>query len=98
MNGNLIEFRFQNTLVDLDDCYEALARLVNDRIGKLSESELEAAQKLVTKCIHIVELVSADICDPEEPIASILYILPTLSNSLLAHVNIISSESDSEPL
>ena len=55
--SNMSYCRFQNTSSDLKDCKNALEELTNDRTGKLSNDELQAAKRLVRTCLDIVRLL-----------------------------------------
>lgn len=48
MAKNMSYCRFQNTLIDLQDCYEYM-----DNKEKLSEQEQKAHEKLIELCTHI---------------------------------------------
>ena len=49
--SNMGYCRFQNTVRDLEDCYEHL----NENLEELSDSELSARERLVKLCQDIVE-------------------------------------------
>ena len=50
--SNMSYCRFENTLADLQDCYNALE---NEEMDKLSPSEKIAKNKLIKLCFDIAE-------------------------------------------
>lgn len=48
----------QNTALDLAECEQALEDMVDSDPKRLSDGELRAAQRLVTSCLHIVQLLA----------------------------------------
>lgn len=50
--ANMSYCRFQNTVPDLQDCYEAL---VDDGINSLSAEERRSAIRLINLCCDIVD-------------------------------------------
>ena len=46
--GNMDYCRFENTVGDLDDCYDAM---INEH--NLSESETKARKRLIVRCVDI---------------------------------------------
>lgn len=51
--SNMSYCRFQNTLMDLQDCQEVLDEMTVEEAGKLSDEERRAATKLVNMCRQI---------------------------------------------
>ena len=51
--ANMSYCRFQNTLRDLRDCYDALADL--DTLDALSSEEKQAAHRLMKLCVKVVD-------------------------------------------
>lgn len=58
--GNMSYCRFENTSLDLLDCQRALVELLELSTGPLSESELQAATRLVTYCLGVVRAVAEE--------------------------------------
>ncbi|MGH8083461.1 MAG: hypothetical protein ACREP7_22985 [Lysobacter sp.] len=56
--ANLSYCMFQNTARDLKHCEEVLSEMVDGDPAKLSAEELIAAQRLVTSCVNIVQLLA----------------------------------------
>lgn len=56
--ANMSDCRFQNTALDLADCEEVLEEMADSVPERLSDEELRAAQRLVTSCLHIVQLLA----------------------------------------
>lgn len=60
--GNMSYCRMENTAGDLEDCKEALERLLNaeaeDGEAALSKRELQKAKELVATCQEIMQLVA----------------------------------------
>lgn len=52
--SNMSYCRFQNTLADLRDCFDAMNE-DDDDLGDLSEYEAEAKYKLIELCRTIIE-------------------------------------------
>lgn len=65
---NMSYCRFENTARDLDDCQEAFERFMDgDEEDKgdgsaLSEREVEAAKRLLSTCLDIVQIVADELC------------------------------------
>lgn len=67
--SNMSYCRFQNTSMDLADCYEALGELFEGSPDEpLSRDELEAAKQLVDCCKDILELFKGEAPDEFEDI------------------------------
>jgi hypothetical protein len=56
--SNMSYCRFRNTLRDLEDCQDALEAMFDADCAPLSEEELTAAKRLVSKCQDILQLVA----------------------------------------
>lgn len=54
--ANMSYCRFQNTVIDLQDCYDALEEMGDDEemIEDLSSEELRAKKKLIQLCEDII--------------------------------------------
>lgn len=50
--SNMSYCRFENTLKDLQDCYDAI---LNDNLDDLSESERKCCRELISLCASIVD-------------------------------------------
>lgn len=55
---NMSYCRFQNTALHLKACEEVLEGLTDGDPDPLSAEELEAAKRLVTSCLNIVQLLA----------------------------------------
>lgn len=56
--ANMSYCRFQNTALALSTCEEVLEDMVDGDPERLSDDELSAAQRLVTSCLNIVQLLA----------------------------------------
>ncbi|MBT2749994.1 MULTISPECIES: hypothetical protein, partial [unclassified Lysobacter] len=56
--ANMSYCRFQNTALALSNCEEVLEDMVDSDPERLSDEELLAAQRLVTSCLNIVQLLA----------------------------------------
>lgn len=56
--ANMSYCRFQNTALALEVCEEILEEMADGDPARLSEAELHAAQRLVTSCLNIVQLLA----------------------------------------
>ena len=61
--ANMSYIRFENTLSDLQDCYESLG---NEDFNELSESEKENAKHLISLCKHIWDDFKYEIDDEDK--------------------------------
>lgn len=56
--SNMSYCRFQNTLLDMEDCKNTLEEMISDGGGKLSREELQAAKALIETCIYTLGIVA----------------------------------------
>lgn len=70
--SNMSYCRFRNTAADLDDCKDALERLLAGEVDEdgdkesLSREELRAAKSLVKTCQDIIAILNDHACNPVE--------------------------------
>ena len=82
--SNMSYCRFQNTVLDLDECGDVLEELLGGDSEALSEEELAASKRLVNKCIDILQLL----CDQSDVDDALLTDLERLHVTILEEANV----------